>query len=164
MNDQVTWLLQAMGIGLGATLCMDIWAVFARRVFGVTGLNWCLVGRWVRGFADGRFVSDNIGVQPARAGECALGWLAHYVVGVGLGVAFALVAGQAWLIEPQVGPAVLFGWVTVLLPFFLLQPALGMGVAGARTPHPYGLRLRSLLTHTVYGLGLFIAAQAIGLL
>jgi len=164
VDDRVIWLLQAVGIGLGGTFCMDIWAVFGRRVLGITGLNWCLVGRWVRGFADGRFASDNIVAQPERAGECALGWLTHYLVGVGLGVAFILVVGGAWLTEPHLWPAVLFGWVSVLLPFLVLQPALGMGIAGARTPHPHRLRMRSLLTHTVYGLGLFIAAQAIGLL
>jgi len=36
-----------------------------------------------------------------------------------------------------------------------MQPAMGAGVAGARTPHPTRTRLQSLITHTIFGLGLY---------
>ena len=35
-------------IGLGATLVMDIWALFLQRIFKIPSLNYCLVGRWRR--------------------------------------------------------------------------------------------------------------------
>lgn len=45
-----------------------------------------------------------------------------------------------------------------------MQPALGFGVAAAKTAYPRKARLLSLLTHTVYGLGLLIAARLLAAL
>ena len=36
---------------------------------------------------------------------------------------------------------------------------MGAGVAASRTPHPNAARLRSVVTHTVYGVGLYLAAE-----
>ena len=51
------------------------------------------------------------------------------------------------------------GWLSLAAPFLVMQPALGFGVAAAKTANPRRARLLSLLTHTVYGLGLLIAAR-----
>ena len=48
--------------------------------------------------------------------------------------------------------------LTVVAPFFILQPAMGAGIAASRAPHPNAARLRSILTHTVYGIGLYLSA------
>jgi hypothetical protein len=45
-------------------------------------------------------------------------------------------------------------------PLFVLQPALGAGIASSRTPTPVFNSVKSLVTHTVFGLGLFLAARA----
>jgi len=39
-----------------------------------------------------------------------------------------------------------------------LQPSFGLGVAASKTPHPNQARLKSLMTHTVFGLGLYLWA------
>jgi hypothetical protein len=49
---------------------------------------------------------------------------------------------------------------TVAAPFFLMQPGMGAGIAASRTPRPNAARLQSLLTHAVFGLGLYITAWA----
>jgi hypothetical protein len=59
-----------------------------------------------------------------------------------------------------VAPALAVGIVTVLGPLFVLQPALGLGVASSNTPAPLFNSLKSLLTHTVFGFGLYLAALA----
>lgn len=56
-------------------------------------------------------------------------------------------------------PALLFGLVTVLMPFLLMQPALGLGIAAANSSNPAKARLHSLLTHLIFGLGLYLAAR-----
>jgi hypothetical protein len=53
------------------------------------------------------------------------------------------------------------GTVTVVMPFFVMQPAMGAGVAASRTPTPWINRLRSLLTHAIFGLGMYLAALLI---
>ena len=39
-----------------------------------------------------------------------------------------------------------------------MQPAMGAGIAASKTPRPRVARLRSLVTHTVYGVGLYVSA------
>jgi hypothetical protein len=80
-----------------------------------------------------------------------------------MGATFVLLAGD-WIVAPTVLPALAFGVVTVVLPFLVLQPALGFGVASARTKNPAAARLKSLATHSVFGFGLYLSAQAISYL
>ena len=51
-------------------------------------------------------------------------------------------------------PPLRFGIGTVVFPFCILQPSLGLGIAASRTPNPARARLKSLVTHTVCGVGL----------
>ncbi|WP_447725801.1 DUF2938 family protein [Sphingomonas koreensis] len=46
---------------------------------------------------------------------------------------------------------------SVAAPFLLMQPPMGAGFAGSRTPHPAAARLHSLVTHAIFGLGLYAA-------
>ena len=39
----------------------------------------------------------------------------------------------------------------------ILQPGMGAGVAARRTPRPNVARLQSLVTHAVFGAGLYVA-------
>ena len=43
-------------------------------------------------------------------------------------------------------------------PFFVLQPGMGAGIAASKTPDPTAARLKSVIGHTVFGLGLYAAA------
>jgi hypothetical protein len=56
-------------------------------------------------------------------------------------------------------PALATGLLTVAAPLFVLQPALGAGIASSKAPNPNAARLRSVLTHGVYGLGLYVSAR-----
>ena len=53
------------------------------------------------------------------------------------------------------------GLVTIVAPWFVMQPAMGAGIAASRTPHPWSARLRNLATHAVYGIGLYLSAVAL---
>jgi len=50
----------------------------------------------------------------------------------------------------------------VVFPFFIMQPLLGLGIAASRTPKPTQARLKSLGTHAVFGVGLYMYVCAIG--
>jgi hypothetical protein len=47
------------------------------------------------------------------------------------------------------------GLGSVAAPFLLMQPGMGAGIAASRTPRPTAARLRSLVTHGIFGLGLY---------
>jgi hypothetical protein len=58
----------------------------------------------------------------------------------------------------------LYGIVTVVFPFFILQPSFGLGVAASKTPKPAQARLKSLATHSVFGIGLYLCALIVSYL
>jgi hypothetical protein len=68
--------------------------------------------------------------------------------------------GLRWAQSPTLAPALLIGILTVVAPLFILQPALGAGIASSRTSAPAFNTFKSLVTHTVFGVGLFLAARA----
>jgi hypothetical protein len=156
--DTTYVVVAVLVVGLGATLLIDLWALFLKRAFGIPSLNYCLLGRWVLSMPDGRLVHESIGTSPRKAHECPVGWTTHYLIGTALALLFVLLVSGSWLERPTLLPAVAFGIATVLMPFLTLQPAFGLGVAASKTPHPNKARLKSLSTHTVFGLGLYLWA------
>lgn len=144
-------------IGVGATLFMDVWGLI-QKTMGVATLNYAMVGRWAGHLLRGQVAHSNIGKAAPIAGEAALGWAIHYAVGIAFAFLLVAVYGLAWLQNPSWLPAVIVGAATVLFPFLLMQPAMGAGLAASRTPTPWTNRLRSVLTHTVFGLGMYLAA------
>ncbi len=158
MNEHMELLGRVAAIGIGATLVMDGWAAILRR-FGIASLDPAMLGRWVGHFPRGRFVHARIADAAPVRGERALGVAAHYGIGIGFAAVLTTLFGSAWLQAPSIGPALLVGVVTVLAPWFVLQPALGAGVASSRTPRPVFAAGKSLVTHVVFGLGLWGAAR-----
>jgi hypothetical protein len=146
--------------GLGATLAVDLWALLRRRWLGLPLPDYGLVGRWLGGLPRGRFRHTRIADSAPLRGERVLGWSAHYLIGVAFAALLPLLWGAQWLRHPTLAPAVLVGLATVLAPFLLMQPGMGAGIAASRTPNPAKARLHSLLTHLVFGLGLYASAWA----
>ena len=150
-------------IGIGATAVMDLWLVLLKRL-GVPTLNFAFIGRWAGHLLRGRFMHASIArAEPVR-GELAWGWLTHYGVGIAFAAVLVAVQGLEWTRQPTLVPAVLVGLSTVLAPLFLMQPAMGAGIASSRTPAPLKNCLRSLANHTVFGLGLYAATALVALL
>ncbi|GAB3039097.1 DUF2938 domain-containing protein [Bowmanella dokdonensis] len=150
-------------IGIGATLLMDGWAWLLRRLFAIPSLNFCLVGRWFGHMPTGIFRHNAIGKAEAKPFECLLGWTVHYLIGIVFAGALVWLTSAKWLDAPTLLPALLFGAVTVLAPFLVMQPALGMGLAASKAPSPWQARSKSLLTHLVFGLGLYLSAWLLNL-
>ena len=161
MNLEATDLLSATVVGVGATLVMDLWNLFLNRAFGILSLNYCLLGRWLSYMPEGTLRHASITAAPRKPFECTIGWIAHYTIGIVLAVAFVAMASGGWLAQPTLVPALLYGIGTVVFPFFLMQPSLGLGIAASRAPNPTHARLKSFATHTVFGLGLYLCALVV---
>jgi DUF2938 family protein len=161
VSTEATYFLGAVAIGLGATLFMDLWALFLKRAFNTPSANYCLVGRWFRHMPEGTFMHASIANASQKRFECMVGWIAHYVIGAvyALGLV-ALVSGE-WLAQPTFLPALLFGVGTVLVPFLVMHPSFGLGIAASRAPNPTQTRLRSLMAHTAFGVGLYVCAVGV---
>lgn len=160
MND----LLFTLYIGVGATTLMDLWGLARKPLLGIAPPNYALVGRWIGHMSRGRFRHDSIAASAPVRGEAIIGWTTHYLVGVAFAALLIGIFGPAWLRQPTVGPALAVGIGTVAAPFLVMQPGMGAGIAASRTPRPGSARLQSVITHAVFGLGLYAAGLAVSLI
>ncbi|WP_286911990.1 MULTISPECIES: DUF2938 domain-containing protein [unclassified Pseudomonas] len=152
--------LAALPIGMGATVLMDLWGLLLRRL-GVATLNFAMVGRWAGHALKGRMWHQAIAkAEPVRH-ELAWGWVIHYAIGVLFAMLLIAMAGESWLQAPTLGPALVVGMGTVVAPLCFMQPVMGAGFFASRTPAPARNCLKSLVTHLVFGVGLFLSAAMI---
>ncbi|SOZ34177.1 DUF2938 domain-containing protein [Cupriavidus neocaledonicus] len=156
-DSTTTLLLHAAIIGTGATLVMDAWAILRQRLLGVPALNYGLVGRWLAWLPRGRFHHQPIAATPPVRGEHAIGWIAHYLTGIAFAGILLGLWGLDWVRQPTLASAVVVGIGSVAAPFLLMQPAMGAGIAASHTPRPNLARMHSLVTHAVFGVGLYAA-------
>jgi hypothetical protein len=148
----------AIAIGIGATLLMDAWNQFLKRAFSIPSLNYCLLGRWIGHMPGGTLRHTSIATAEQRPFECAVGWIAHYSIGIVFALVFVVFLSGDWITRPTLLPALFYGIATVVFPFLILQPSLGLGIASSKAPRPNQARLKSLATHTVFGIGLYMCA------
>lgn len=156
--------LRGCAAGVGATALMDAWALSLRRATGLHSLDWAMAGRWVGHLSRGTWRHASITAAPKIRGERAIGWGFHYLVGIAFAFALLALMGAQWAAAPTLWPCLATGWLTLVFPFLVMQPGMGAGIAAARTPHPARARLQSLATHTVFGVGLFLALRGLALL
>jgi Protein of unknown function (DUF2938) len=157
MNSPLPDLLLIVLIGIGATAVLDLWLALLKRL-GVQTLNFAFVGRWIGHLLRGRSKHDAIAKSPPIPGETMIGWLVHYAIGIAFAGVLAGVVGTTWIRSPTPLPALLVGVGTVIAPLFVMQPAMGAGIASSRTPAPVKNCVRSVINHTVFGAGLYVAA------
>jgi len=140
---------------------MDLCALLLKRILRIPLPNYCLVGRWFCHMPEGTFAHASIATAPQKGPECTVGWIAHYVIGVVYALMLVALVPGNWLAQPTLLPALLFGVGTVLVPYLLMQPSFGLGIAASRAPNPTQARLRSLMAHTTFGLGLYVCAVGV---
>ncbi|MGP9800603.1 DUF2938 domain-containing protein [Rheinheimera sp. NSM] len=151
-------------IGIGATAIMDLWTLLRKALFGVAPANYGMVGRWLLHMTHGRFRHQAIAAAPVMRSEHVVGWAAHYMIGIAFAGLLIALCGDAWLQNPALLPALAVGIVTVAAPFLLMQPGMGAGIAASRTANPNSARLHSLITHAIFGLGLYVSGWVAKLL
>ena len=159
MNDFVEFVARAVLIGAGAAALMDVWALSARRAFDIEGLDYALLGRWIGHFGRGRFVHERIASSDVIRGERALGWVAHYAIGIAFAFLLLLVWGLDWARTPTIWPAMVVGLGTIVAPMVRAAAGHGRRHRGRKDAEPRRRaapdpRSRML----VYGIGLFVSA------
>lgn len=155
MSD-IIW--RGIAMGIGGTVFMDIWAIVLNRLFNQPAPNWGPVGRWFWHLPKGKIFHDSIANAAPYAHEKALGWASHYAVGILYGLILALIVPAGWFEAPTFLLSWIVGIITVGAGWFLLQPGLGLGWAASKTPNPAKVRALNLLAHTIFALGMYVAA------
>jgi hypothetical protein len=158
----IRWLLA----GLIATLTMDVGSAALRSTGLTAGLSPHLLGRWFAALARGGLGRRSILDAPASRGEVPLALVCHYLIGVGLTLAF-LTLVRAIPSKPtptaQIVLALGFGLATNVLPWLVMFPSMGFGLFGRGAPSALLLLRTSFVNHLFFGVGLALASCSLGL-
>ena len=152
----INTIIQTILLGVGATIVMDLYAIFIKKVWHIPSLDYALVGRWFLYLKTGKIIHTPIMNSQSIKAEKFIGWLLHYLIGVIFAFSFILIVGNQWLNNVTFIAPVIFGLMTVIFPFFILQPCFGFGIAASKTPKPNTARIRSILAHFSFGVGLYV--------
>lgn len=140
--------------GVFATVVFDIWQRLLQAATGIPPTNWGIVGRWFGHIPRGRLVHESMADAAPVANEAVLGWFMHYLIGIGYGVVY--VGMMVALFDgPTLLNGFLFGLASVVVPWFMFQPCLGLGFMGSRAPNPNIPRYTALAAHCLYGVALY---------
>jgi hypothetical protein len=149
-----TIMLKAMAAGVGACIVFDLWQRLFAMFTGIPPSNWAMVGRWLLGVMAGQgVIAPDLAARPARRNEAMAGWALHYVVAVGYAVLYAGLMQLGWLHAGLVD-GLIFGLVSVVVPWFFFMPALGNGMMARLAPNPPLACAVALVMHAVFGLAL----------
>jgi len=134
--DTADIILRAVLVGIGGTIVLDLYALQMQRMFSVPAGDWKMVGRWLGHMSKCEFVQTDIGQAEPVPGEHALGWTFHYVIGIAYGLLLVAIWGAGWLRQPGIAEPLILALALLVLPYFVMMPGMGMGMAGSRTPKP----------------------------
>lgn len=147
--------------GIIATAVFDLWQWLVKLIFRVPPTNWALVGRWFSYIPRGKLFHAGIGFSDPVPREAAIGWIAHYAVGL---VYAAVYLVFAWFVlgpGPTFPSALVFGVITVIAPWILLQPGMGQSLFAHNAARPNVARAHNLSSHVAFGVGLYLAISGL---
>ena len=148
-------IIQALVAGIFATAIIDIWAAMSNRVFRLPVTNWAMVGRWLGHIPAGRFVHSPVSSSPPINNELLIGWIFHYFTGLVYALVYLYLLQILLAVTPTLISGLLFGMVTIVSPWFIMQPALGIGICASKAPYPNVVRLQNFLVHSIFGASLY---------
>ena len=127
MSSTADIFLKATLVGVGGTIVLDLYALMISRILGVPVTNWAMVGRWFGNMAHGQFIQVAMSEAAPVQGELAIGWIAHYAIGIGLPLLGLW--GKVWLERPTLLPPMILAWVLLVAPYLMMMPGMGMGTS-----------------------------------
>lgn len=158
MTEAIDIIVAAVLVGIGGTAILDLISFLMERFFGVPATDWRMVGRWLGHMPKGQFVQRDLKRAMPVPGEHALGWVFHYLIGAGYGLLLVAIWGTGWLESSRIVPPMILVLGLLVLPYFVMMPGMGIGIAASRTPKPNVARLKSVLGHSIFGCGMFLTA------
>ena len=147
--------------GVLGTLAMDSLNLVFARTGVLLRIDIGTIGRMSAGWARGRFRYRHPSEMKPVTNETLIGYITHYLIGVGLAVPFVL----TWA-HFSGGPAppvwaLAYGIATTVASVFVVYPSMGFGVFGRRSPDGIRAPLSSVANHFFFGVGM-AAAVALG--
>jgi hypothetical protein len=106
----------------------------------------------------GRSLQKDTGCRRDDYLEADIGWGFHYAVGIAYAALYLAISRLVLGSGPTLISALVFAIALLVVPWFVMQPALGLGFFAARTPHPSVTRIISISGHAAFGVGLYLGS------
>ena len=115
-----------------------------------------IVGRWVLYMLKGKFIHTDISKAPELEREKEVALIAHYLIGIVLALIFLFFENLVPTAQILILTPILFGLLTVLLPWLWLYPSIGLGFLALKTQRTSTYLITSTINHFNFGLGIAI--------
>ena len=143
---------------LMAPTAADIGRTIYQWATGFPPVNWSITGRWFLMVLSGQPSVPEIGKAPSLPHELLAGHAAYYTISLIFAAAYVIglrAAGR----RPSLLNGLVFGWATLVFPFLVQMPLMGLGVFAHLTQTPGLIIGRTLVHHSSFGLGLALGAM-----
>ena len=140
-------------MGIFSTLVMDIGEETIKAIFPLKeSMKPQYLGRWILNMFEGVFTHDNIQTANQFYIEIPVSISFHYFIGIFLAGVFLWLRNSKKIIPNSKYMGLVYGWVTIFLPWFIMFPAFGFGILGLSA----GLNnlVASVIAHSFFGLGI----------
>ena len=148
--------------GIFCCIGMDLWQRILFLTFNIPPTNWSTAGRWfIMMMSKKMIINQNLDNENPIKYELQIGWVFHYCVAIGYGFVyyFFLIAG---ILDASILSGLIFGLISVIVPWFFYLPVTGKGFMGNKTPNPTLTRLLSTSSHVIVGIFLAIGFSFLG--
>jgi hypothetical protein len=106
-------------------------------------------------------INQNLDNENPIQYEWQIGWVFHYCVAIGYGFVFYFFL-IADILDTSILSGLIFGLISVIVPWFFYLPVTGKGFMGSKTPSPTLTRLLSASSHVIVGIFLAIGFSYLG--
>jgi hypothetical protein len=104
----------------------------------------------------GKFAHEDINRTPALENEHTWSYISHYLIGIVLAGIFFLLAINHHGVSENAWLSLVYGIITVALPWFWLLPGIGLGVMAKKSDRRNLIIRTSFINHTNFGVGLSV--------
>ena len=147
-------VIQILTVGVVACAIFDLWQRVFQKMTAIPPSNWAMIGRWSLGLmTSGQLIARDLESQAEWKNELAVGWLVHYSVAIGYAAVYAWLM-QANILQAAFGDGLIFGVLSVAVPWFFFLPCLGKGMMARLTPNPPLVCALALMVHSLFGVSI----------
>jgi hypothetical protein len=149
--------------GIVCCIAMDVWQRILFLTFNIPPTNWSITGRWFMMLISKKIIfNQNLDHENPVRYELQIGWAFHYWVAIIYGFAYYFLVAVFDILDTSILSGLIFGLISVIVPWFFYLPVTGKGFMGNKTPNPTLTILLSTSSHVVVGVFLAIGFSFLG--
>jgi Protein of unknown function (DUF2938) len=142
-------------MGIFSTIVMDIGEETVKALHPIKeSMAPQYLGRWILNMFSGVFTHDNIQTANHFQFEIPVALSFHYFTGIFLVGIFLWLRNSIKIFPSSMYMGLVYGWVTILLPWLIMFPVLGFGFFGLGAHNGINNMIASILAHSLFGLGM----------